>query len=131
MPDDTDLKRYAQAVAIMGKMRTAAFEAWDDLDTPGAEAPHTVKAMMSALADHLFAVMPEAKGHSNLLRHIGFNQKGDYKDIFSYDLPTIEEALVRWAEGGSDKPEQKFGFEDLLHKLIVQKSLPLYRDHHY
>lgn len=131
MPDDTDLKRYAQAVLIMGKIRTAAFEAWDDLDAPGAEAPHTVKVMMATLVNHLFTVMPEAKGHSNLLRHISFNQKSDFKDILSYDLPAIEEALVRWAESGSDKPKQKFGFEDLLHKLIVEKSLPLYRDHHY
>ena len=93
MPDDTDLKRYAQAVAIMGKMRTAAFEAWDALDTPGAEAPHTVKAMMAAFADHLFAVMPEAKGHSSLLRHIGFNQKAITKTSSPMICPPLRRRL--------------------------------------
>ncbi len=131
MLDHADVKRLIQAVAVIGKIRLAALEPWMEMTESNDIGPKELKSTLEALAAHLFTLVPEMRGVSNLLRHISFNMKADYYDILFGDLPAIESALARWAENLPQQAKQHFGFEELLHPLVAKHCLPLYAGSHH
>lgn len=131
MPDYADVKRLAQAVAVIGKIRLAVLEPWMEMTESNETGSKELKSTLEALASHLFTLMPEVSGTSNLSRHISFNMKADYHDIIFNDLPIIESALASWAERLPQQATRHFGFEELLHSLIAKHCLPLYAGNHY
>lgn len=62
-------------------------------------------------------------------RHIGFGMDCDYKDIFTYDLPELEKRAEAHLLKES-KTQQQYGFEELLHPIIMEHSYQLYRNGH-
>lgn len=76
-------------------------------------------------------VDPEKKSAgrlSDMGRHIGFGQENDFNDILTHDLPDVQRNVEKLAktQAGADP----VGFENLLHPLILEKCVPLYRDGH-
>jgi hypothetical protein len=75
--------------------------------------------------------VPEVRGVSNLARHIHFDQRGDYWDIVNIDIPEVEAALAKLLASPPPAPENRFGFEDLLHPEIKAGAYRQYADGHY
>lgn len=98
MSDHADVKRLAQAIVIIGKIRSAVLEPWSRMTEDGERGSGELKTTLELLASRLFEIVPEINGKSYLSRHISFNMRIDYHDILFSDLPDIENALEEWAK---------------------------------
>jgi uncharacterized protein (TIGR02391 family) len=111
---------------VLSKIRTIALDNWTKLSETYEAGPPEVQQALSAYYDQLQNLWPEILHQSNLSQHIHYNQKSDYWDITNLDLPAIETKI-------SKKSGQNivYGFESLLHPIIIEKVLPLYAGTHY
>jgi uncharacterized protein (TIGR02391 family) len=71
----------------------------------------------------------EVKELGNLWRHINFGKQHDYEDIIQRDIPTIESLAEKHAREG-EPAEVFFGFEDLLHPVILEYAYQQYQNGH-
>ena len=129
----TDLalaERTVRALSVMSEIRAIALEAWECFDEEHSKEPAEIKQLLIAHQNHLYEIMPEIKSQSNLGRHIDFNMKQDYRDIYIHDLAQIEKALLRMLQQ-QPGDSKSVDFKNLLHKKIAERCLPLYVDKHY
>jgi hypothetical protein len=96
----------------------------------GKEASASINGYMKAdlqqLREHWLARYPKDEHvFRDLGRHIGFGMDGDYSDILKNDLPELEERADSFLL--ADSKNQRFGFEELLHPVIMKSSYDLYR----
>lgn len=55
----------------------------------------------------------------------------DYRDIFTRDLPDLQKrADAHLLKESKTQPQQQFGFEALLHPVVMEHSYQLYRNGH-
>ncbi len=72
------------------------------------------------------------EGLGNLSRHIRFGMGCDYSDIINHDLPEIERRAETHLLNSvsNEQVNTEFGFENLLHPIIINHAYQLYQDGH-
>jgi uncharacterized protein (TIGR02391 family) len=123
------LTTLARTYEILSKIRSIALDNWAKLGESNEDGPPEVRHALAAYYEQLRDLWPEILQPSNLSRHIHFNKKADYFDIVNLDLPAMETKISRIVKETSGNIV--YGFENLLHPLIVKKALPLYAGAHY
>ena len=120
--------RAAEAFRFIAAIRATALNAWMGMGEEDGVGPAEVKQVLLAQCEALFTVFPEVKDASSLRRHVSFNCKSDYLDIFRHDLTVVETAIVRLL---GSPAEQSTGFSASLHERIRDTASTLYEDAHY
>jgi uncharacterized protein (TIGR02391 family) len=101
----------------------------------GKDASAAINGYMSADYEQLWDLWRQKfpdENLGNLGRHIHFGMDCDYKDIINHDLPELEKRAEAHLLNsvGEEKQETEFGFETLLHPIIVEHAYQLYRNGH-
>ncbi|MFS2036994.1 TIGR02391 family protein [Polaromonas sp. CT11-55] len=110
-----------------------ALSALEKKDADGAKLiQEYMKADYKALVGLWEQVDPNKSGAgrlSDMGRHIAFGKENDFTDILTHDLPDVQRKAEKLAKA-RHATTQEVGFEELLHPVIQDKCLPLYRDGH-
>jgi uncharacterized protein (TIGR02391 family) len=128
-PAAPSVTTLARCYEVIGKIRSLSLENWAKIDAQNGDGPPEIRQALFAYYEQLKDMCPNILESSNLAWHIHFNMKGDYWDIINWDLPNIEQKLIRICRETTNV--SVVGFESLLHGEILEKALPLYTGGHY
>jgi uncharacterized protein (TIGR02391 family) len=128
------LEWFIEVAKLVREMRTKAIDASSHLEIGDVKTAANVQRYLRDDLTRLQYLWEQQgfnyREFNSLTRHIGFGELQDYRDIVSRDLAEVEKLAEKHATENTRR-QASVGFEELLHPIVLQVGLPLYRSGHY